>query len=114
MRQSRILLIVNTIILSVFAVISFFPIYMVVINSLKSQDEIFNNVLSIPSKLHFENYTQAFSQVNFLKVTLNSVIVTVIGVTGIVFVAALAGYKLARTKGILRNIRFLMLISSIL
>jgi len=114
MRQSRILSIVNTIILSVFAVISFFPIYMVVINSLKSQDEIFNNVLALPSKLHFENYTEAFSQVNLLQVTMNSVIVTSVGVIGIVIVGSLAAYKLARTPGKISNILFLMFMSSML
>src|SRR5690625_1233390 len=114
MRYNRLLSTANTIILTVFSLVSFFPIYMVLINSFKSQDEIFNNVLALPSKLHFENYTQAFSQVNLLRVTMNSVIVTVIGVIGIIFVASLAGYKLARTEGILSNILFLMFMASML
>lgn len=114
MKQKRILSIANTIILTVFGVISFFPIYMVVINSFKSQDEIFNSVLALPSKLHFENYTEAFSQVNLLQVTMNSVTVTVIGLIGIILAGSLAGYKLARTPGTLSNILFLLFLSSML
>lgn len=114
MRQQRLLSFTNTVLLSIFAIISFFPIYMVVINSLKTQDEIFNSVLALPSKLHFENYTQAFSDVNLLQVTMNSIIVTSVGLIGIVFVGALAGYKLARTPGKISSIFFLLFMSSML
>ncbi len=114
MRQDRVLSIANTVFLIIFAIISFFPIYMVIVNSLKSQDEIFNNVLGLPSKLHFENYTEAFSQVDLLQVTMNSVIVTGVGLVGIVIAGALAGYKLARTPGKISNVLFLMFMSSML
>ncbi|WP_066196014.1 MULTISPECIES: carbohydrate ABC transporter permease [Gracilibacillus] len=114
MRQERTLSVVSTVLLIIFAMISFFPIYMVVVNSFKSQEEIFSNVLALPSKLHFENYTQAFSQVNLLQVTMNSVVVTVVGLVGIVLAGALAGYKLARTPGRMSNIFFLLFMSSML
>ena len=114
MKQARAVSITNTVILIIFAVISFFPLYMVIVNSFKSQDEIFSNVLALPTKLHFENYTQAFSQVNLLQVTMNSVVVTVVGLVGIIITGALAGYKLARTPGRMSNIFFLLFMSSML
>lgn len=106
--------IINLIVLVVLGSISFFPIYMVVANSFKSQDQIFNNVLSFPTTFHFSNYTEAFAQINVLQALGNSLTVTFIGITGIVLFGSMAGYKLARTPGKISNIIFLFFMSSML
>lgn len=106
--------IINLIVLVVLGSISFFPIYMVVANSFKSQDQIFNNVLSFPTTFHFSNYTEAFAQINILQALGNSLTVTFIGITGIVLFGSMAGYKLARTPGKISNIIFLFFMSSML
>jgi raffinose/stachyose/melibiose transport system permease protein len=103
-----------TLLLAIFAAISFFPIYMVVINSFKTQGEIFSSVLALPTKFHFENYTEVFEQLNLLRSAWNTIIVTVIGLVGIVFCGSLAGYKLARTPGKLSNAIFFLFVSSML
>ncbi|MBT2288785.1 carbohydrate ABC transporter permease [Paenibacillus albidus] len=103
-----------TLFLCVGGVISFFPIYLALINSLKTQGEMFASFLSLPTQLHFENYTQAFNKINLLNSTLNSVIVSVIGIGGIIFCAALAGYKLSRTGGRLSALIFSLFIASML
>jgi raffinose/stachyose/melibiose transport system permease protein len=104
----------TTLILAIFAAISFFPIYMALINSFKSPGEIFSSALKFPSKFHFENYTGIFQQLNLLHSAWNTVIVTVIGLTGIVFCGSLAGYKLARTSGRLSNFLFTLFLASML
>ncbi|MFC0329485.1 carbohydrate ABC transporter permease [Paenibacillus sepulcri] len=101
-------------VLTVLGAISFFPIYMAFINSFKTQGEMFSSVMSLPTKLHFENYSQAFTQIHLLNSTLNSVIVSVIGIAGIVFSAGLAGYKLSRTPGKLSAFIFFLFVSSML
>lgn len=103
-----------TLFLCVGAVISFFPIYLAIINSLKTQGEMFTSFMALPTKLHFENYSQAFDKINLLHSTLNSVIVSVIGIGGIIFCAALAGYKLSRTSGKLSAAIFSLFIASML
>lgn len=101
-------------ILSVGALFTCFPIYMAVINSFKTQGEMFESFVALPTKLHFENYSQAFEKINLLNSSLNSVIVSVIGIGGIVFCSALAGYKLSRTRGKLSNFIFLLFVASML
>jgi len=70
--------------------------------------------MSLPTKLHFENYSQAFTQIHLLDSTINSAIVSVIGIAGIVFSAGLAGYKLSRTPGKLSAFIFFLFVSSML
>lgn len=103
-----------TLFLTIGAVISFFPIYLAIINSLKTQGEMFASFTALPTKLHFENYAHAFDQINLLGSTINSVIVSVIGIGGIIFCAALAGYKLSRTSGRLSAAIFSLFIASML
>ncbi|WP_310832136.1 carbohydrate ABC transporter permease [Paenibacillus pedocola] len=103
-----------TLFLTIGAVISFFPIYLAIINSLKTQGEMFASFTALPTKLHFENYAHAFEQINLLGSTINSVIVSVIGIGGIIFCAALAGYKLSRTSGRLSAAIFSLFIASML
>lgn len=103
-----------TLFLSISAAISFFPIYMALTNSLKTQGEMFRSFAGLPTKLRLENYTQAFDKINLLNSTLNSVIISVLGIGGIVFCAALAGYKLSRTKGKVSSVIFFLFIASML
>lgn len=114
MRENRLASISANVILTLFAAISFFPIYMAIINSFKTQGEIFSSVLTLPSSLHFENYIGVFQELNLLGSAFNTLIVTVIGLGGIVICGSLAGYKLARTRGILSNILFMLFIASML
>lgn len=103
-----------TLLLTVLAAVSFFPIYLAVINSFKTQGEMFSSVMALPTKLHFENYVYAFQQINLLNSVKNSVIVSIMGVGGIIFAAGLAGYKLSRTPGKLSNFIFFLFIASML
>ncbi|MEH7546884.1 carbohydrate ABC transporter permease [Neobacillus vireti] len=103
-----------TLILAIFAAISFFPIYMAFINSFKTQGEIFKSVLKLPTKLHFENYTGVFEQLDLFHSAWNTFLVTVIGLAGIVICGSLAGYKLARTPGKLSNFIFTLFLASML
>ncbi|TFE23772.1 carbohydrate ABC transporter permease [Cohnella luojiensis] len=101
-------------VLGVLAVYFLFPIYMALINSFKSQGEIYKSVLKLPSSLNFDNYTEAFTKANLLKSGLNTVIVTVTGIVLIVFCSSLAGYKLSRTRGRLSGAIFMLFVSSML
>ncbi|HUC92208.1 MAG TPA: carbohydrate ABC transporter permease [Paenibacillus sp.] len=103
-----------TAILAVGAAFSFFPIYMVLINSFKTQGQMFESFLSLPTSLSFENYAAAFKQINLLNSAVNSVTVSALGIAGIVLCAALAGYKLSRTEGRVSGVIFFLFIASML
>ncbi|GAE28841.1 carbohydrate ABC transporter permease [Halalkalibacter hemicellulosilyticus] len=114
MRTSRVAASLNTIILVLFGALTLFPIYLAVVNSFKTQSEIFSNVLALPTSLNFDNYINAMQQVNFFSSMWNTVIVTTIGLLGIIVCGSLAGYKLARTKSKLSSLFFLVFIASML
>ncbi|WP_019007178.1 carbohydrate ABC transporter permease [Cohnella laeviribosi] len=96
------------------AIIAVFPIYMAVLNSFKTQEEMFRSVLALPSRLHWENYSQAFHKIHMLNSTVNTVTISAIGIGGILFTASLAGYKLSRTGGKLSNAIFFLFVASML
>ncbi|MDQ0172580.1 carbohydrate ABC transporter permease [Paenibacillus tundrae] len=103
----RLLLIIG----SLFAML---PIYMAVVNSLKTQGEMFQSFIALPTTLHWENYAEAFTKINLLHSSMNSAIVSFLGIGGIVLTASMAGYKLSRTSGRLSNIIFFLFVASML
>ncbi|MBP1916806.1 raffinose/stachyose/melibiose transport system permease protein [Lederbergia galactosidilyticus] len=114
MKPNRLSSISINIVLTLFATIAFFPIYMAVLNSFKTHGEIFDSVLALPKSFNFENYINVFEQLNLFGSGFNTLIVTVIGLAGIVICGSLAGYKLARTPGKLSGIIFALFVASML
>ncbi|MFD2611384.1 carbohydrate ABC transporter permease [Paenibacillus gansuensis] len=110
----RLYSVLSWLVLAVLAVYFLFPIYMAIINSFKSQSEMYRSVLQFPLSLHFDNYVQAFKKANMLRSGFNTIIVTVTGIVGIVFFSSLAGYKLSRTRGRLSNVLFILFVASML
>ena len=114
MRMQRL----NTILIRLFwilgSLVAMLPIYMAVVNSFKTQGEMFQSFIALPTTLHWENYADAFNKINLLGSSLNSAIVSILGIGGIVFCASLAGYKLSRTSGRLSNLIFFMFVASML
>lgn len=114
MRMARLGSSIITIVLTLFAVFSFFPLYMTVLNSFKTDKEIFSSILSFPKALHVENYSDALQKTQLLSSLGNTVMVSVLGIAGILLFASLAGYKLSRTPGKLSSFIFFLFIASML
>ncbi len=81
------------VILLVLAVLTLFPVYFSVVNSLKSPVQYAQNLLNLPAHPHLENYLQAWQQIQ--GPLLNSVIVTVTSVLATVVFATLSAYAFA-------------------
>ncbi|HEX7713034.1 MAG TPA: carbohydrate ABC transporter permease [Bacillota bacterium] len=96
------------------AAFALFPIYMALLNSLKTQGEMLTDILAFPSHLAFTNYAEAFRKTNFLHSLLNTIFVVVIGVTGMIIFSSMAGYKLSRTPGWLSRFLFGLFVMSML
>lgn len=96
------------------AVFTLFPIYMGVLNSLKTEGDMMNHILSIPSKLEFGNYADAYRKIHFMRSLGNTAVVAAVGLAGIVGCASLAGYKLSRTDGKLSSMLFGLFVMSML
>jgi len=80
-----------------FAIIFFYPMIFVVVNSFRPNADIIINPLGLPKGFYFENYVKAWNTMNFPKVFLNTLIITVFGTGGIIITSSMAAYMISRT-----------------
>ncbi len=84
-------------VLAAFLLIIIFPFYWILITSLKPVSEIFNVPITFfPNTFTTENYRDLFSELDFGRYILNSIMVSMIASTGSVSVSLCAAYVLAR------------------
>ncbi len=88
----------NHLFLAIVSVLILIPVLWVFVNSVKSSAEILLEPLALPSKLEFGNYLRAWNEAGFGRGFINSIIVTTITVTLIVFISAMAAYVLSRKR----------------
>lgn len=100
--------------LVVVAAFTLLPIAMSLLNSLKTDGEILNNILSIPAHFEFSNYINTFRKIKFMRSLWNTVVVATVGLTGIILFGSMAGYKLSRTRGKLSEFLFGLFVMSML
>lgn len=83
-------------ILIVFAAVNIYPVLFTVFTSLKTTDEFYSNLWSFPSKLHFDNYIEAFKVGHLGDYFFNSVLIVIVTLLGATVLATFAAYALAR------------------
>lgn len=74
-----------------------YPLFWMVFSSLKSYKEIYTNVWGLPSKPLFSNYKEAWLK-GVSRYFMNSVLVTVSTVVGVLLIASLCAFGLSRYK----------------
>lgn len=82
----------------IFSLFFFYPMLYVIINSFRESSEITRNPTGFPNSFYFGNYIKAWNEMEFPKVFLNTFIITVTGVGGIIISSAMCAYMLARTN----------------
>ncbi|HUM25530.1 MAG TPA: carbohydrate ABC transporter permease [Anaerolineales bacterium] len=65
-------------------------------------------------ELHFENYPEALRQMKFGRVLVNTLLVTFIGMVGMLFSSSLVAYGFSRFRAPWLNILFILLLSTIM
>ncbi|ADF39671.1 carbohydrate ABC transporter permease [Priestia megaterium] len=88
------------------------PFYYVLSNSLKSFAEILSNTSALPTTIQFQNFVNAFNQMNYLKVLSNSLIITVISNAVLVIFCSMAAYMLVRTKKKISSVIFMAFVAA--
>lgn len=111
--KARLLKNIRILVMSIIALIFFSPFYISIVYSLKSTEESAKSPLSLPTKLHFENYTKAIEVSNFFHAFKNSLIVTVAVVIILVVVCSMAGYIISRKNNKFYNIFYYLFLASI-
>lgn len=74
-----------------------YPLFWMISSSFKSYDEIFGAVWNLPSKWLFSNYATAWTK-GIGNYFMNSVIVTVSTIAGVVIISSLCAYGLSRFR----------------
>lgn len=96
------------------AILTLFPIYIMVINSFKGRAQIFTDTIGLPESLNFTYYASAIQKMNFLKAFSNSLIITVISIFFIIIFSSMAAWALVRSKSRVSSFIFFMLVSTML
>lgn len=74
--------------------ITFFPFYLIIINTFKSMQETAASPLSLPKKWIFSNYVTVFKETELLRSFSNSLTITVVSVLLMVLIGAMAAYPI--------------------
>ncbi|WP_202081597.1 carbohydrate ABC transporter permease [Caldalkalibacillus salinus] len=94
------------------AIIFLVPFYFVVVNSFKSFSEILVDAAALPSEWLLSNYVEVWQVLDFPTAFLNSLIITVFSIMGIVVISSMAAWKMVRTPGKLSNFLFILFVSA--
>jgi len=106
-------LILPYLILFIVLVISIYPILYMISTSLMTSGEASNQYL-FPKKLMFENYSEVWSSNNFQRYTTNSIIISLVIVSGVLLTSIPAAYSFARINFPFRDIIFYSLLLSLM
>ncbi len=100
--------------LLIIAIIYFYPVMLMFANSLKSFGEVLTNPISLPKEYVFQNYKDVFEKMNYIKLFRNNMIITSIGILGIVFFSSAAAYVLDRRRTAYTKIAYAVIITPML
>lgn len=87
-----------------------FPVWILIINTLKTKKEIYGNPFGLPVKWTLENYQYVVSDSNFFTYFRNSFIVVVVSLTLILLLGSLCAYALAHWRSKLSGIVYFFII----
>jgi len=90
--------ILQYIVLILFTVVFLYPILWLLINSFKTNAELFQSPWALPASFALENYERALTEGNIGRYFINSIIVTVGVVVAATLFSAMAAYGLSRLR----------------
>ena len=91
-------LIAVEVIMIMVALVYIYPVYLMFMNSVKPFGEVVADVIKLPSKIEFQNYIDVIDKMHYQKLFLNNLIITSIGIVGIVIFSASTAYILDRRR----------------
>ena len=106
-------LVITEIFMILLAAVWFIPIYYLIVTTFKNPQEATQYPLGLPKVWVFQNYVDAFVNMQYPRALFNTVKITVLAVAIIVLVTSMAGYALARTKSRWGNRIFLLFLAGL-
>ena len=90
--------IILMIILTIVALVFIYPVFLMFLNSFKPFGEVVSDPIALPKQPTLENYTYVIKKIKYFNLFINNVMITVIGILGIVVFSSLAAYILDRRQ----------------
>lgn len=106
--------IILVIVLTVISLIFIYPVFLMFLNSFKPFGEVVSDPIALPKAPTLENYTYVINKIHYLSLFMNNVIITVIGIVGIVVFSSMAAYILDRRRNVYTKIVYTLLITPML
>lgn len=101
------------VILIVLALLILYPLFWILMSSFKDYQGIYGDVWGLPGIWHIENYATAWNK-GISQYFVNSAIVTVCTLIGVVFVASFSAFGICQLRGRLGNLLFLFCMCGLL
>lgn len=114
-KQKRILgKVIMLAVLTIAAVFYIYPVYLMFLDSLKPFGEVIATPVSLPREPTFENYRYVADKISYWKLLGNNVLITAIGIVGIVFFSSVAAYICDRRRNKYTGFVYTLLITPML
>ena len=100
-------------VIAIFAILG--PLYITIVVALKDPTQM-TNVLSLPSKIHWENFSNAWQMTNFPRMFFNTLFITIVNIIFTIFTNSMAAYVITRfrMKNKFFNVMYYYFISAML
>lgn len=105
---------VAEIIMIALALLFISPLYLVIVNAFKGYDEVLTSTAALPKAFNFDNFVTVWEQLNFPVVFMNTAIITVVSVAGILLISSMAAHRLVRSPGKVSSIIFFLIVSAMI
>lgn len=102
-----------TILLAVFGFVSLYPLYFVIVSSLKARSEYVSNMFGLPRQWTLVNYAEVLDRFNLARALFNSVVTTAGGVAVCVALALVLAYAVTKMRLPFRNFIFIFVIGTL-
>ncbi|HUZ17181.1 MAG TPA: carbohydrate ABC transporter permease [Spirochaetia bacterium] len=102
------------IVMVVYALIIFYPLFNMVISSLKTTREIFQRPFSLPSTFAVDNYRVVWVEKGFGRYFGNSLIVTLVAMLFVLLLGSMAAYGVSRYRYRLNTLIYMLFLSGIM
>ena len=96
MKKYKLSTLVTEIVMLGICAIFMIPIYYLVVSTFKTQAEIIESPLGLPTSLNLDNYMRALEGLDFFRHFFNSLLITSVSVVLIVMFGSMASYTIAR------------------
>jgi ABC-type glycerol-3-phosphate transport system permease component len=102
-----------TLVLVLFGFVALYPVYFVIVSSLKTRREYVTNMFGLPHQLSLVNYAEVLDRFNLWRALFNSIITTAGGVVICVVLSLVLAYAVTKMRLPFRNLIFVFVIGTL-